>query len=267
MNIYVELNRIIDYIENNLENKIEYKELSKMIGVNEYTFQRIFSLLSNVSISEYIRNRRLSNAGQELALKGQKIIDIAIKYQYGNSTAFSRAFEKFHGVKPSEARKNPNKLKLYTKLHFKEMNESSKNIEYKIVETENMILYGKYKNITNETIKEQAPKFIEEIKKQYGNQQYGMTEYKDKIRYYAKLYWVLYEEYHKGLQKKIIPKSKWILIKINSQEADDIQETVDTFYHDFFPSCKYNFRDLPEMEHYHDGITDFLIPIEDTYLF
>ena len=107
MNIYAELNKVIEYIENNLEEKIEYKELAKMIGVNEYTFQRIFSLISNVSISEYIRNRRLSNAGQELYLKGEKVIDIAIKYQYGNSTAFSRAFEKFHGIKPSEVRKNP----------------------------------------------------------------------------------------------------------------------------------------------------------------
>ena len=65
MNIYEKLNKIIEYIENHLEEKIEYKELSKIIGVNEYTFQRIFSLISNVSISEYIRNRRLSNAGQK----------------------------------------------------------------------------------------------------------------------------------------------------------------------------------------------------------
>lgn len=105
MNIYVELNKIIEYIENHLEEKIEYKELSKMIGVNEYTFQRIFSLISNVSISEYIRNRRLSNAGQELYLNNEKVIAVAIKYQYNNATAFSRAFEKFHGIKPSEVKK------------------------------------------------------------------------------------------------------------------------------------------------------------------
>ena len=53
-----------------------------MIGVNEYTFQRIFSLIGNVSVSEYIRNRRLSNAGQELYLNNEKIIDVAIRYQY-----------------------------------------------------------------------------------------------------------------------------------------------------------------------------------------
>ena len=66
-----------------------------------------------------------------------------------------------------------------------------------------------------------------------------------------------------GLEQKIIPKSKWIEIRINSQKATDIQKASKIFYEDFLPSCKYNLKDLPEIEFYHDGITDFLIPIED----
>lgn len=263
MNIYAELNKIVEYIENNLENKIEYNELAKRIGVNEYTFQRIFSLISNISVSEYIRNRRLSNAGQELFLKDAKVIDIAIKYQYNNATAFSRAFEKFHGIKPREVRKNPEKLKMYTKLHFTEINEQSKNIEYKIIEKEQMILYGKFKYTNYENIGEDAPKFYEEVKRQYGEPPYGLIEYKEKERLNVKLYWVLYDKKINDLEKKIIPKSKWIVIRINSQEAEDIQEVSHIFYYDFLPSCNYNFRDLPEIEYYHDEITDFLIPIED----
>lgn len=92
---------------------------------------------------------------------------------------------------------------------------------------------------------------------------YGLVEYQDKERRYVKAYWVLYDKPMKGLEKIVIPKSKWILIKINSQLAEDIQETSKIFYYDFLPSCKYNFRDLPEIECYHDNITDFLIPIED----
>lgn len=168
MNIYIQLNKIIEYIEEHLEEKIEYKDLSKMIGVNEYTFQKIFSLISNVSISEYIRNRRLSNAGQELFIKNEKVVDISVKYQYSNATAFSRAFEKFHGIKPSEVRKNPEKLKMYTKLYFNEINEQNKNIEYKIVEKEEMILYGKYKITNNEQIGKDAPGFYIEMEEQYG---------------------------------------------------------------------------------------------------
>lgn len=95
------------------------------------------------------------------------------------------------------------------------------------------------------------------------NHGYAMVEYKDKGREYVKAYWVLYDEEILELEKKIIPKSKWILIRINSQKAKDIQEVSKMFYDDFLPSCKYNFRDLPEIEYYHDEVTDFLIPIED----
>lgn len=263
MNIYVELNRIVEYIENHLEEKIDYKEISKMIGVNEYTFQKIFSVISNIPLAEYIRNRRLSNAGQELYIRNEKVIEVAMKYQYENATSFSRAFEKFHGIKPSEVKKNPEKLKMYTKLHFNEIKEQSKNIEYKIVEKEQMILYGIYINTNNQEIRKDAPKFYQEAENKYGEPQYGMVEYKDKERIYVKRYWVLYDKKMKGLEEKIIPKSKWILIRIDSQEAEEIQEVSKTFYYDFLPSCQYNFRNLPEIEYYHDGITDFLIPIQD----
>ena len=92
MNIYKSLNKMINYIENNLENKIEYEKLAKILGVSEYTMKSIFSLLCNTSISEYIRKRRLSNAGFDLCKSREKIIDVALKYQYENATSFSRAF-------------------------------------------------------------------------------------------------------------------------------------------------------------------------------
>lgn len=92
---------------------------------------------------------------------------------------------------------------------------------------------------------------------------YGIVEYEDTERGCVKKYWILYSEKIKGLQKKIIPKSKYILIRTNSQEAKDIQETSNVFYYEFLPSCKYNLRELLEIEHYHDEVTDFLIPIED----
>ena len=88
MNIYKNLNELIEYIEENLEENIDYNELAKIIGTNEYTMRRIFSLLTDVPISEYIRNRRLSNAGFDLYNSNEKIVDIAVKYQYDNATSF-----------------------------------------------------------------------------------------------------------------------------------------------------------------------------------
>ena len=153
MNVYKSLNEV------NLENEISYTKLAQILGVNEYTMQSVFSLLCNISLSEYIRKRRLSNAGYDLSQTNEKIMDIAIKYQYDNATSFSRAFEKFHGIKPSEVRKNPEKLKLYTKLHFNEQYECNKNINYTIIEKDELILYGKYKITNNEEIGNIAPKF------------------------------------------------------------------------------------------------------------
>lgn len=234
-----------------------------MIGMNEYTFQRIFAVIANVSFIEYIRNRRLSNAGQEIVLNDEKIIDIAVKYGYSNATAFSRAFERFHGIKPSDIRKNPERLKMYTKLHFNEQYENNKKFDYKIVEREEIILYGTYVLTDNNKISKDAPDFYIENSKKYGDAPYAMTEYHDKERIEVKAYWVMYEEDLEGRIKKIIPKSKWIQMRTNSQEAKDIQKTSDSFYEDFLASSKYNYKDLPELEYYHDGITDFLIAIED----
>ena len=71
--------------------------------------------------------------------------------------------------------------------------------------------------------------------------------------------------YHLKVDMKefVIPKSKWIQLRVNSQEPEDIQENSRVFYEEFLPNSKYNFRDLPELEYYHDNVTDFLIPIED----
>ena len=263
MNIYSELNKIIEYVEEHLEENIESKTISRMIGMNEYTFQKIFVVIANVTFTEYIRNRRLSNAGQEIYLEKDKVIDIAIKYQYNSPTAFSRAFEKFHGIKPSEVKKKPERLKMYTKLHFNENYECNKNIDYKIIEKEELHLYGTYILTNDEKIKEDAPKFYCENMEKHGEAPYALVEYHDKERTKVKAYWVLYYEPILGMIEKTIPKSKWIVIRINSQDAKEIQEISETFYADFLPIAKYNYRDLPEIEYYHDNITDFLVPIEN----
>ena len=88
-----------------------------------------------------------------------------------------------------------------------------------------------------------------------------MVTYKDKERNSCNGYYVLYDKEISGFEKIIIPKSKWLVFKINSQEAKDIQEMSHKFYLEFLPSCKYNFKELPELEYYHDNITDFLVPI------
>lgn len=267
MNIYTELNRVIEYIESNLEEEIKYEVLAKMLGVNEYTMQRLFSLLCNISLAEYIRSRRLSNAGFDLQNSNNKIIDIAIKYQYDSATSFSRAFERFHGIKPSTVRDNPEKLKIFTKIVFKEIEPVQNSIEYSIISREELILYGKGIKTTESNIGKDAPVFFQEFRKKYCSKydepNYGMTIYEKRFESNNLEYWVSYDRKIAELKKNVIPKSKWIVLQIPSQKAKDIQEVTCRFYVDFLPSSKYILRDIPELEYYHDDITELLVAIED----
>lgn len=265
MNIYKSLNEMINYIENNLEEHIDYDKLSKFLGVNTYTMQRIFSLLTNNSISEYIRKRRLSLAGTDIYNGNDKIMDIAIKYQYENATSFSRAFRDFHGLKPSEVTSN-SKLKVFPRITFEEVENTNQEIPYEIIDMEEKTLYGIKIDTNNDKIGNDAPKFFHKIEQEnidnYGPVIYGMTSYEDKERLYCNAYWALYDKKINNYTEVVIPKSKWLVFKVPTQEAKDIQESTQNFYQNFLPSCGYNLSDLPELEYYHDDITEFLVPIQ-----
>ncbi len=267
MNIYKELNGIIEYIEENLENEIKYEELARRLGVNEYTMQRLFSLLCNISIAEYIRNRRLSNAGFDLQNSNNKIVDIAVKYQYESATAFSRAFEKFHGIKPSIVKDNPEKLKIFTKIVFTEVEPVQNSIEYSIITRDELVLYGKGVGTTEAQIGKDAPAFFQKFRKEYcskfGEPNYGMTIYEKRFESDKLKYCVLYDRDFEGLDRYVIPKSKWIVLKIPSQKAKDIQEITCRFYVDFLPSSKYKLKNIPELEYYYDDVTELLVALED----
>ena len=263
MNIYKSLNEITEYIDNNLEEKINYDNLARMLGVNTYTLQRLFTMIAGLSLSEYIRKRRLSCAGYDLYEDNSKVIDVAIKYQYDNPTSFSRAFEKFHGIKPSSVTKET-KLKNFPRIVFNEEIKQTKELDYEIIELDEMNLYGVSIETNNEEIGKDAPKFFEETENKYqdkyGDIVYGMITY-DIEREESQKYYCLYDKEIEEFEHIIIPKSKWLRFRINSSDAKDIQDLSHKFYEEFLPSVKYNLKELPELEYYHDDITDFLVAI------
>lgn len=264
LNIYKCLNEITKYIDDNLENKIDYDVLAKIMGVNSYTMHRIFSLIFGISLAEYIRKRRLSNAGYDLYETNAKVMDIAIKYQYDNATSFSRAFENFHNIKPSQVNKI-SKLKSFPRIILNEEITVTNEIEYKIIKKDELILYGLGIKTNNENIGIDAPNFFKDIefknKEKYGKIKFGMITYDDELRETCNGYYILYDKKIDRLEKIVIPKSKWLVFRINSQNPKDIQEMSHKFYLEFLPSCKYNLKEIPELEYYHDGKTDFLVPI------
>lgn len=264
MNIYKGLNEITQYIEEHLEEDIQYQNLAKIIGVDVYTMKRIFLLLCNISITEYIRKRRLSNAGCDLMNQKQKVMEIAVKYQYDSATSFSRAFSHFHGIKPSKVDKNTI-LKNFPRIVLDEKIKIVKDIDYKIVTLDTMTLYRVGMEVTNETIPKLAPQFFSDSRKKYeslyGDIPYGMVTYDKEDREFCNGYFIAYDKKIEGFQKFTIPKGKWLIFTIPSYEAKEIQNLSRTFYVEFLPSAKYNLRGTAELEYYHDGITEFLVPI------
>lgn len=91
-------------------------------------FSRLFSILTGMSLSEYIRSRKLTRAAMDIREGQAKIIDIALKYGYGSSDSFAFAFKQFHQISPSQVRKGlPFKVLLPLQLSLtvqggKEMN-------------------------------------------------------------------------------------------------------------------------------------------------
>lgn len=94
----------IAYIEENLTEDIDINKIADKAHVSTFYFQKIFNILCGFTVGEYIRNRRLTLAAQEICSTNIKVIDVALKYGYDSPDSFARAFTKFHGISPSTAR-------------------------------------------------------------------------------------------------------------------------------------------------------------------
>ena len=142
MNWITGMQKAIDYIEANLTEEIDYEKVAAESFSSSYHFQRVFSILCGYTLGEYIRLRRLSLAGAELANGKEKVIDIALKYGYDSPDSFAKAFQKFHGITPSEARADGSMLKSFSRLSIKISLEGGNTMNYRIEEKDEMILTG-----------------------------------------------------------------------------------------------------------------------------
>lgn len=230
---YEYLNKMIEYIENNLTENIDYKKLAKIVGVSEYSLQRIFMFLSNISIAEYIRKRRLSRALEELKTTNIKVIDLAIKYQYDSSISFSRAFKNMFGITPSECRNRQTSYTLFPIIKFKNNNSLCEELNYEIKEMEEMKIYClKTEAKTNEDLLFNIRKLYKEIKanglhkKLNETGMYGISLYKDNT--YS--YYVGSSNRYDDTEEFIIPKGKYAIFNVGSREQKDIVKTEKIIY-------------------------------------
>lgn len=138
----------INYIEDHITEPIDYEALGRVSFSSPFHFQRVFSILCGYTVGEYIRSRRLSLAGTELATGRTKVIDVAAKYGYESPDAFAKAFQKFHGMSPSQARSNGAQLKAFSRLSIKITLEGGTTMNYRIEEKKELKLVGYKKRFT-----------------------------------------------------------------------------------------------------------------------
>ena len=130
----------IDYIEAHLCEKIDYGKVAGAACSSSYHFQRVFGIMCGISLGEYIRRRRLTLAGKELA-EGRKVTEVALKYGYDTPESFSRAFFKFHGMMPSRVKQGC-ALNSYSRLRLKIDLIGGTEMKYKLTEMPKRTLVG-----------------------------------------------------------------------------------------------------------------------------
>lgn len=138
----------INYIENHITEPLDYGKIAAESYSSVFHFQRIFSILCGYTLGEYIRNRRLTLAGAELAAGKDRVIDIAAKYGYESPDSFAKAFQKFHGITPSQARVNGAMLKSFSRLSIRITLEGGSFMNYRIEGKSGMLLTGYKRRFT-----------------------------------------------------------------------------------------------------------------------
>ena len=136
------LNQSMNYIEEHLSDEIDYEQLGRIACCSAYHFQRMFTYMAGITLSEYIRRRKMSLAAVDLQSGDAKVVDIAEKYGYRSPTAFNRAFQGVHGIAPSSVRSEGVSVKSYPPIIFKITIKGAAEMNYRIETKEAFRIIG-----------------------------------------------------------------------------------------------------------------------------
>lgn len=156
------IKKAVRYIESHLTDEITMYDVANHVNISPFYFQKGFSILCGYSITEYIRNRRMSLAGEELITSNITVIDLAMKYGYDSPDSFTKAFSRFHGVTPLTARRDNTMLKTFAPLKLTIFLKGGYIMDYRITKKEAFSVLAVSKEFSYENAKKDIPSFWQE---------------------------------------------------------------------------------------------------------
>lgn len=135
------LNRLAEFVEEHLTGELDVAGLASELGTTEYHLRRMFSSLAGMPLSEYLRRRRMTVAASDV-LAGSDLLGTAVRYGYGSTEAFARAFRAVHGVGPGDVRRDGGPLRTQPQLRFRLTVEGNTTMDTRIADRPAFLLVG-----------------------------------------------------------------------------------------------------------------------------
>lgn len=255
------IGRAIRYIEEHVTEDLTADLIAEHVNISSFYFQKGFAMLCGITIAEYIRNRRLALAGNDLATGEEKIIDIALKYGYDSPDSFTRAFTRFHGVTPTAARKEPVMLKSFAPLKIKLSLEGGYLMDYRIVKKEAFTVIANAKTFSYEGAKRTVPQFWQEHYREGKGKTvmgvYGINI--DEDMGHDTFEYLIADPYNpatevpEGFVTKTIPGFAWAVFPCRGAMPDALQDVNVKIFSEWLPALKeYEFAAGYCVEYYDD---------------
>ncbi|WP_418750453.1 AraC family transcriptional regulator [Frisingicoccus sp.] len=236
----------IQYVEDHITDELTVDMVADHVNISSFYFQKGFAMLCGFTISEYIRNRRLALAGNDLATGDERIIDIAMKYGYDSPDSFARAFSRFHGVTPTAARKDRVMLKSFAPLKIKLTLEGGYLMDYRIEKKEAFTVIANAKVFPYDGAKESVPQFWQEHY-QTGKGKTVMGEYginidekmgNDTFEYLIADSYTEEKKVPEGFVTRTIPELTWAVFPSVGAMPDALQDVNTKIFTEWLPALK-----------------------------
>lgn len=258
------LSAAIDYIESSLDGDLSYEEAARIACCSVFYFQRIFSYAAGISLSEYIRRRRMTQAAFELQRTDAKVIDVALKYGYTSPTSFNRAFQSVHNLSPAAAKKPGSTLNAYLPIRFSVQATGKNAIPYHIAQKQAMRIVGVRTPLTQDMEENQRkiPMFwaavlsdrrfseICRLSGQAPGEILGVSVYENPKSFFYYIAAVSDAPAPNGMSAFEIPAAAWAVFENNGPFKESVQDIFRRLFTEWLPFSGYQYAGLPDIEAY-----------------